>query len=231
MTTRSRAAIGAVGAVDHGGVDAADALRGGAHGHRRVAAGQDDDLLARQLEVVDPLEGRQRRGALDELGRAGELDGARPLRQAARNPPSSRASRARARSPRTAMSQVLLAGARSSQTSLFFSRSSRFTVSKADAARLPGRIVLHAVEEGAVAGVFRIDVDLAGEERRAHHLGRPELDPVLDGNALPARARGRSCGRGAPPSVSIFEATTTLSRVCAALRRCRDGEEARPAAA
>jgi hypothetical protein len=43
---------------------------------------------------------------------------------------------------------------------------------------LPGRIVALFEEEGAVAGIFRIDVDLAGGDRLAHDRCRSELDTI-----------------------------------------------------
>ena len=44
----------------------------------------------------------------------------------------------------------------------------------------PGRIGFAVEKEGTVAGVFGIDVDLSGKDRRAHDVGRPELDLLLD---------------------------------------------------
>src|SRR5205814_8723120 len=44
---------------------------------------------------------------------------------------------------------------------------------------LPGRIVLAAREDTAVAGIFAIEIDLAGEERRSHHFRRAELDAAI----------------------------------------------------
>ena len=68
----------AVGAVDHGGVDPADLLGRRAHGHGGVAARQDHDLVAGQIEAVGLLERGQGGRTLDELGRARELDHAGP---------------------------------------------------------------------------------------------------------------------------------------------------------
>ena len=64
----------AVGAVGHRGIDAGDLFGRGAQGRRRVAARQGQQLSSDKLEAVGRLEGRQRRRALDELRRGGELD-------------------------------------------------------------------------------------------------------------------------------------------------------------
>ncbi|MCY1543540.1 hypothetical protein D9M68_793610 [compost metagenome] len=37
-------------------------------------------------------------------------------------------------------------------------------------------------KERAIAGVFRVDVDLSGEQRLAHDAGAAKLDAVLDGH-------------------------------------------------
>jgi len=49
---------------------------------------------------------------------------------------------------------------------------------------LPRRIVLAMEEDRAIAGVFGIEVDLPGEERRPHDVGRAELDAALDRDAM-----------------------------------------------
>src|SRR5436190_1113747 len=48
---------------------------------------------------------------------------------------------------------------------------------------LPGRIVVAVKEDTAVAGIFGIEIDLAGEERRSHDVRGAELDAAIDGDA------------------------------------------------
>jgi len=47
----------------------------------------------------------------------------------------------------------------------------------------PGGVGLAVKEQRAVAGVFGIDVDLPGEDRRAHDVGRAEPDAAFDRRA------------------------------------------------
>lgn len=78
---------------------------------------------------------------------------------------------------------------------------------------LPRRVVFIFEEEGAIAGIFRVDIQLAGDNRPAHHRRGAELDfinrftPWLSSTCwiiLPSSA----------PSVSIFEPTFTGSAAC-----------------
>ena len=120
-------------------------------------------------------------------------------------------------------------GARSSQTSLFFSASRRLTVSKA-VGGFPDGVVLHAEEERAVAGIFRIDVDLAGEERRPHHLRRTELDATLDGNALSLEHERDHLPEEAALGVDFRGDDDLVAGLRRRSRRCREGDEAAAAA-
>src|SRR5829696_4535851 len=171
-----------VGAVDHRRIDPAQLLGGGPHRHSGVAARENDDLIPRQREAVALLESRQSRRTLDELGRAGELDNSAPLRdlrkvvhggealpagEIAAHGDEPGVVRRRPVEPDELVRRLV--------------ESLHEIV--AGLGLLPGRIVLLVEEEGAVAGVLGIEVDLAGDERRAHDLGRPELKAVLDRNA------------------------------------------------
>ena len=105
----------AVGAIGHGGVDAGGLLGRGLLGGGGVAAGENEKLVGGELEAVGILEAGQRRRALDELGRTGELH------LAAAGDPLAEVFHGleifvSATSLRTAMAQVLLAGAGCSQT-------------------------------------------------------------------------------------------------------------------
>ena len=63
-----------VGAVGHRGIDPRGLLRRRLLGRGGIAAGEDEELVGGQLEAIGLLEAGQRGRALDELGRAGELD-------------------------------------------------------------------------------------------------------------------------------------------------------------
>ncbi len=171
----------AVGAVGHGGVDARGALRRGLDRDGRVAAGQREDLLLPQLEAVGRLEGRQRIGPLDEFGRGRQLEGTaadQPARQVVQA------------GQLVLRRQVLAHGdgpgvvgrcrLQPDQTVLFIERARPL---EAAAQVLPGRVLLVGVEEGAVAGVFGVQVHLAGEQCAAHDLGVAQLQPVHGGDA------------------------------------------------
>src|SRR3954447_24675062 len=171
-----------VGAVDHRRIDPAQLLGGGPHGHGGVAAREDDDLIPRQREAIALLESRQGRRALHELGRAGELDDSAPLRDLRKVVHGGKALPA----GEIAAHGDQPGGVRRRPVEpdeLVRRLVESLDEIVAGLRLLPGRIVLLVEEEGSVAGVFGIEVDLAGDERRAHDLGRPELKPVLDRNA------------------------------------------------
>ena len=81
------------------------------------------------------------------------------------------------------MTQVLLAGAGLSQTRRFASRSSCLHRFVSGGGVLPRRVGLAMEEKRAVAGVFGVEVDLPGQDRGAHDIGRAELHLALDRNA------------------------------------------------
>jgi hypothetical protein len=56
--------------------------------------------------------------------------------------------------------------------------------------RFPGRIGLHLVKEGSVAGIFGIDVDLARKNGLADLLGRSELEAGFHRNAVALEQEG-----------------------------------------
>src|SRR5260370_26736692 len=70
---------GAVRTISHCRVDAGHLLGRRAQSGGGVAARQSQQLLVRQPEAVGRLESRQRRPALDKIGRGGELDSAAVL--------------------------------------------------------------------------------------------------------------------------------------------------------
>ena len=139
----------------------------------------------------------------------------------------------RARSPRTAISQVLLAGARSSQTSLFFSQIEALRCLVGRCGGLPGRIVLLAEEE---ARRCRYTRDRCRSRPRRSPCAPPWSGRAGSGSRSARPAVSSTSAIMLPrsaPSVSIFEATTTLSRVCAfawdsAARNGRAARRARP---
>src|SRR5690554_2036586 len=64
----------AIGAIDHGGVDAIGLLGSGGNGGRGVATRQGDQLVRREREAIDFLELGKGRRRVHELGGGGELD-------------------------------------------------------------------------------------------------------------------------------------------------------------
>ena len=86
---------------------------------------------------------------------------------------------ASATSLRTAIAQVLLAGDGVEPDDLVGVVIELLGRLVALGGILPDRIVRLVEEEARVAGIFGIDVDLAGRDRLAHDRGGAELDPVL----------------------------------------------------
>jgi hypothetical protein len=85
---------------------------------------------------------------------------------------------AAATSRRTAMAQVFVGRGRAQPDQLVLLGVERPHLFISGLAVLPDRVGVDGKEERAVAGVFGIDVDLAGDERAADDLGRPELKLV-----------------------------------------------------
>ena len=154
---------------------------------RRVAAVLPPDKVSncRSLEAkaVARLEGRQGRRAFDELGRGGELDAAAAIHIAGE---------IGHRRQVIAPGQILAHGddpgvvgrRRSEPDQMVFLAVELGDLGIAARPALPHRVLLHVEEQGAVAGVFGIDVDLPGEDRGAHDVGRPELQPVAHRDAV-----------------------------------------------
>ncbi len=78
---------------------------------------------------------------------------------------------------------------------------------------LPRRVVFIFEEEGAIAGIFRVDIQLAGDNRPAHHRRGAELDFINRFYAVAFQHLLDHIASSAP-SVSIFEPTFTGSAAC-----------------
>ena len=169
----------AVGAVGHPGIDPGDALGRRPQRRRRVAARQGQELVRAQVKPVGLLERGQRRRTLDELGRSRKLQPAaipEPRRQIVEAFPLRKARQVAADGDHPGV----VRGRRPEPDEAVRLAVQRFHRFIAGGGVLPDRIALAMKEEGAVAGVFGVDVDLSGKQRGAHDIGRPKLHLVLD---------------------------------------------------
>jgi len=140
------------------------------------------------LKPVGRLEGGECRRAFDELRRRGELEPA-AVGQVARQIVEALAlGKARQIAP-DRDDPGIVGRRRFEPHQMVLGPVEPFYLGIAKGGVLPGRIGFAVEEHRAVAGVFGIEVDLPGEQGRAHDVGRPELDLALD--AKPARFEHR----------------------------------------
>ncbi len=173
----------AIGAVGHRRIDAGGLLRRRLDGHRRVAAGQGQQLILIQFEAVGVLERRQRIRPFDKFRRGRQLELAAAVDPLAE---------IRQRFEMVGVRHVLtngdgpgVVGRRGVQPDDFvFVVVELLHLLEAGLGVLPRRIFLIGEEKCAVAGVFRVDVDLAGGDGAAQHLGGAELQLVGGFNAV-----------------------------------------------
>ena len=168
----------AVGAVRHRRIDPRRTLRRGAQRRRRIAARQGQQLVGAQMKPVGLLEGRQSGRAFDKFRRGGKLEMSAPgeiggevveafARRKSRKVVADRDDPGVVGGCRGKPDQVVCAAVEFAHGGI------------APLPVFPHRIILAVEENGAVAGVFGVDVDLSGKDRGAHDVGRSELDFAL----------------------------------------------------
>ena len=172
----------AVGAVDHRGIDAVGACGGRADEGRRLTAGEHDHLIGSQGESVRLLERAQRAG-IGELRRTGEHHPAaagHPAAEIAHGPQMIGVGHIATNRQRPGVAGV--GGCQPDDVVGRVVEPCPELVALAQV--LPCRIRGVIEEEAGVAGVLNVQVDLAGQQRAAHHRRRPERHPIDRGNAI-----------------------------------------------
>ena len=126
------------------------------------------------------------------------------------------------------MTQVLLAGAGVEPDEAVCGAVELLDLGIAGGGVLPDRVGLAVKEQRAVAGVFGIEVDLPGEDRGAHDIGRPELDAAHHRQTARLDHLGDHVAEQRPLGVDLRGDDNRLGR-CRTDGREQDGEALPPA--
>ncbi|SPX51936.1 Uncharacterised protein [Klebsiella pneumoniae] len=144
-------------------------------GHRRIAPGQRQQLVLVEVEAIRFFKRWQRVRALNKFRRSRQLKFAALLQVA---------TEVGQRGQLIFLRQVLAHGdspgvvgrRRGEPYQLMFLLIEALHLLIALLGILPRRVVFIFEEEGAIAGIFRVDIQLAGDNRPAHHRRGAELD-------------------------------------------------------
>ncbi|MNC18273.1 hypothetical protein D3C75_661700 [compost metagenome] len=173
----------AVGAVGHRRVHAGGLLGRRFNGHCGIAARQRQQLALIELEVVGFFKRRQGIRALDKLGRGGQLKVPFLFQVAAEIVQ---------RGEFAFFRQILahrngpgvVGRGRGQPDQVVLLRIKLFDFLIPILCIFPCRVVFIFEEEGSVASVFRVDIQLARGDRSAHHRGGAKLDFIDRFNAV-----------------------------------------------
>src|SRR5262249_6385399 len=153
-------------------------LGGGTQCRGRVAARQCQELFRPQAKTIGLLEGRQRRRALDKLGRGGELEAA-PVSEISGKLVEAFAF-GKTREIVADRDKPGVVGRCRVEPNETVLRVELFHLGISLRGILPRGFTLAMEEDGAVPSVLGVEVDLAGEQRRTHDIRRTELDTAVD---------------------------------------------------